>query len=461
MEDHIHNLGYSLKSGSRSSRARDKTLRLAERRWNLEVWRRQLRSLSRARPQRLDETQRGSGYQSKVLDALCSKAFANPASRPKGHVFRFVIPEVFSFSKNALETIALLRRIALAGRSVRNPRIVLDHRPTTYMGLAADTVLALVLTEIQRETPDAYRSYVKGYKPRDPKVRKMMEEISSVRAFQDFEDIVRVDFRPSPMVFRFHNRNKMGEMHPFELDVASRMSARFADHLNSGLGLIGRKLTMEGAQKLLEYVGEVVSNAEDHSGTKEWALVGYIDRDGEALSYRCVIVSIGLTIAQNFQSLAKDSFAWHCVRPYIDEHSNRGFWNSGWQEEDLLAVVALQGDISTLNVSPEGTRGQGTVDLIEFFQGLRDECDAEKEQLSEMHLLTGRSLIKFGEKYSMRSDPVSGRKTIAFNSSNSLADLPDSSCVKSLPGSSFPGVLISISIPLGLREVRVAEGATS
>jgi hypothetical protein len=420
---------------------------IARRRWLHDVERQRLKGEFWRRQAETRAKTSDKPYRSSIMDLLSKEPYVAPKRRPKGGVLRFEIPTVFSLSRNSEETIRVLKTIATAARRHRVPRVVLDHRKVTYNGLGADTVLGLVLSEIQQESKATSGAYIKGFKPKDRSIQRMMEEVGAVRALNDFGDRFKVDFRSTSRVFRFHNRHKSGIVDPLELDVVTRTVRKFADHLNECLSLIGKELSDDGMQRLLEYVSEVLSNADEHSRTADWAAVAYIDGADKDLIYRSVIVSIGATMAENFESLPRDSYAWDSVKRYVESHESKGFFGNGWSPADLLTVVALQGDISSENRSAEDTRGQGTVDLIEFFQAVRAECSPDNAVLSEMHILSGSSLIKFDGTYPMKKDEE-GRSVIAFNSSNSLDELPDRKYVKALRDAVFPGVMISVAIPL-------------
>lgn len=422
--------------------------KLAEERWRRDLLRRSRKEKQRRREAEHDSRSPPEGYRSKVLDAFCEGRYKNPRFRPRGNVSRFTLPETFSFSRNPNETISILKRIAKDARACRVPRIILDHRRVKDIGLGADTILGLLLNEVQREASSAPRAYIRGYKPKNPAIRKMMDEVGSVRAINDFEGRIEIELKSSAHVFRFHHRDKMGEIDPSEPDLVARTIKKFVDHLNECLGLIGKELTASGLQRLGEYVSEVISNANEHSGIHEWIAVGYIDNNDSELVYRSVIVSIGKTIAENFLGLQRDSYAWRCIEGYVNAHKQHGLFSETWREQDLLTVVALQGDISSLNKSKDDTRGQGTVDLIEFFQMVHDECAKDQKlQVSTMHILSGSSLIWFDGTYRMQKDQT-GRAVLAFNAQNSLSELPNSKYVTRLAQESFPGALISVTLPL-------------
>jgi len=311
----------------------------------------------------------------------------------------------------------------------------------------------VVLKEISLEIRHIRGAYIRGYKPRDAAIRNLMDEIGCVRVLNaGVTEDIKVSLQPGLKVFRHQNRGKALAVMGSVLDQKSQTCAEFADHLNVCLGERGSKLTPQGRAEFLTYVGEILDNAQTHSGSAQWFVVGYIDLADGRFVYRCVIASFGRTIAQTFTGLARDSFAWTSVEPYLLQHKRSGLFSSDWHEDDLLAVMALQGDISSINTSSATNRGQGTVDFIEFFQGLAEEA-ALRRQATCMTLISGATLIRFDGRHRMMFNPALARSVIAFNATNDLLCKPDDGAVRSLGRRRFPGVVISISAPLAASDV--------
>jgi hypothetical protein len=287
----------------------------------------------------------------------------------------------------------------------------------------------------------------------------MMEEIGCVRVMTDkaLEDMwkVTVDMKPSANVFRYRNSSSI-KVSGLTVDRKSEAAAQFSNHLDSCLEAVQKKLSPRGRSNLLQYFGEIVSNADEHAGTSEWVVCGYIDLDDKDLIYRCTIISFGASFASTFLTLPGDAFALIDVKEYLDVHRGGGFFSDRWREEDLIAVFALQGDVSSKNADAASTRGQGTVDFIEFFQSVSSACVGHEVD-AVMTLLTGGTKIRFDGRYQMQKSS-DGRKVIAFNPENDLSRPPDSRFVHALDGVFFPGVVISISAPLAVSVIEADHG---
>lgn len=389
----------------------------------------------------------GRPYQSAVLDLFSERQQLGNKLKKAGQKI-FKSPDVFSLSKNPAGCIAYFSEIVEYVRSTRRPRIVLDQRRIKHLGLGADSVLGVILTEIKQELRATYGSYIKGFKPRAKEIQCVMDEVGSVRSlFMDVEEDIRLSFTSRAKVFRHRHRPSDQGMSSTHCDPVSDVIRDFAVHLSESLSLIGRKLSVDGRSSICHYVGEVINNVEEHAGLGEWAMVGFSDPDARNPTYSCVIFCFGKTIAETFQELPRDSYPWKVIEPYINAHKGGSLFTSDWREEDLLTLISLQGDISCKSVDGQSDRGQGTVELINFFQGVTTECGL-RELDAEMNIISGSTRIRFDGRYGMSFRSDLNRDIIAFNSANDLWSRPDRSAVMSLEGVKFPGTLITVRLPL-------------
>lgn len=425
---------------------------------------RELKRLKRLHIKRLREEKRFPQgeyrpYRSPILDLFCASR-ASRGSLKKLAPKTFKAPPVFSVSRNAAECIEFFREIVEYSRGARRPRIVIDHRAISYLGLGADSVLGVLLYEIKRELRFCVGAFIRGYKPRLKHLQALMDEVGSVRVLRmDVEQDVRVSFTTRAMVYRHRHRPSDEGMSGANNHPASEIIADFSDHLDRCLRSIDRSLSTDGRDRICHYAGEIIDNVKEHAGLGEWAIVGYSDLDSDPQMYRCVIFCFGKTIAQTFLELPEDAYPRRIISPYIATHRGGGLFSSQWREEDLTTLIALQGDVSSKNVDGSSDRGQGTVELIQFFQGVIDECGlinqasgsfvAPRSNLkAEMNIISGSTKIRFDGEYRMQFREDLNRDVIAFNKMNDLFSRPDPKAVISLGEIFFPGTLVTIEIPL-------------
>lgn len=257
-------------------------------------------------------------------------------------------------------------------------------------------------------------------------------------------------------IFQMRSKRRMADSGTGSLDYKSRAVKDFVDHVNMCLGRHGRRLTEEGRYNLAMYTGEIISNAEEHSGIDDWAIVGYLDNIQDEHLSEIAIFNFGATISESFKSLPEDSYAYGIIKPYVDLHASNGYYGNNWTEENFITLLALQGNISSKNKDESGTRGQGTVEMIDFFQAIHQECLKDDASCAKMAILSGSTHILFDGTYQLLKSRGNGRGIIAFNAENDLAKRPDENYVKNLKPVFFPGTVISIRFPMQSRETELA-----
>ncbi|MGE3349486.1 MAG: hypothetical protein AB7I35_18815 [Ramlibacter sp.] len=391
------------------------------------------------------------GTQSKILSMM--GAGCQPASTVdmrKGRV-RFVAPVVFSMMDDPAGTVAALADFAmkLTMPKIRSVRIDLN-KVKTY-DLAANALLDILVEEVTVKARQTNRKiHWHGSYPADENQRLLVRSLGVIK----FLDVAHesTSQREADLVEAFHERAKhyVRTVRANETDKKSRVTQRFADHINKCLRHIGRELGPLARKKLCDYVGEILDNAEEHAEMFDWTIQGYLDTSKGDLICEIAILNFGRSIADSFNALPADHYTREKhVKPYLDAHAKKGIFSTGWRVDDLLTLIALQGSVSSKNFSPQDTRGNGSVDLINFFQKVTEECRTQSgaKTGARMTLISGSTGILFDGKYEMvMTENRPG--IIAFNSANDLKIRPDPAYVRHFATVSFPGTVLSIKFPL-------------
>ena len=367
--------------------------------------------------------------------------------RGKSKVETIRIPEVFSIvddPEGALNTIYQL--VAYSTRR-RPPReIQFDHYELTTFDLAAEGILdSVAVTFRQARSRTKGKLVLRGKFPKDASANRFIRAVGIIKNLKLEPYFLRREDQRDLRILRFFSfkkRLRLSEQSPSEL-----ASQELVDYFNECLLTSGFELTAGARHELALYAGEVLDNATQHSGTEEWVLVGYVDLSTPDRICEISIFNFGRSFADTFNALPNDHFTRQFVDPFVDLHKQKGFFGSGWEPDNLLTVAALQGFVSSRNESNRDTRGNGTVDLIEFFQRVHGTTVLEGMQPARMSIISGRTAIYFDGKHRMAPDST-GRDIIAFNSANALSKPPDKSHVKCLTEAHFPGTIVSIRFPL-------------
>jgi hypothetical protein len=364
---------------------------------------------------------------------------------------RVVVPKIFSIIDDPVGTIRVLLHFAKAVRATKVRRIEIDQSALKSYDLAANSVLDIIASELSIEARHRNtRVRFSGRYPTDSAVRRFIRSMGIIKHLKVAHEAASAEETKAIRLFDKRNYNYREPDDPSKADFKSKVSQGFVDHINGCLRDHGRELKADAVQKLCAYVSEILCNAEDHAGFIDWTVQGYFDNALATPLCEISIVNFGASIAETMKKIEVGSYTHKQISPFILLHRATLF-GLGWQERDLLTVMALQANVSSKNNNAEDTRGQGTVELIEFFQKVSRECAADQSPLpAMMAILSGSTYILFDGKYRLQEMP--GRsdhgKVIAFNAENTLNQKPDPLYVRSLGRLRFPGTIISIRFPL-------------
>jgi hypothetical protein len=391
------------------------------------------------------------GRESKVIAMQASGgAPGSPDLARKGRI-RFVAPEVFSVMDDAQGTIAALRDLAAQIRSVPRIRsLYIDLHQVRKYDLGANALLDVLVEEVAvgaRQT--GHKIHWRGSYPADRELRRLVRALGVIRSLGVEQEYISP--AEAANIEAFHDRAKhyVRAVRLNERDKKSRVTQRFADHINECLLRVRRELTPEARKKLCNYTSEILDNAEEHAQMHDWTIQGYLDTSAGEPICELVILNFGRTVAESFEALDPQGYTLQMVQPYLDAHQKKGFFSLGWKRDDLFTLISLQGGVSSKNLSDRDTRGNGTVDLIDFFQKVAAECpksDGSKSR-PRMTLVSGATAILFDGRYEMLSTG-GGPGIIAFNTANDLLTPPDPDYVRHFSTGRFPGTILSIKFPL-------------
>lgn len=372
--------------------------------------------------------------------------------QPHHHKLNINIPDKFSIISNPKETLKLIRSFPKTIRTHHQKikEINVDHFRMKEVDLAAESILDFLILDMENEEKKKKKkTKFGGHLPSDPKLRRYLRSVGIIKNLDVKHEMLSKEEESNLRIFRMKNKSTLQKVNPGTADFKERIVREFVDHINSCLNDHSLELTDSGRASLSQYTGEILGNAEEHSGLHGWTIAGYLDKDHESHMSEIAIFNFGKTIAETFKELPLYSYAYGIVKPYVDAHKKRSLFGVSWTENDLLTLVALQGHVSSKSTPERPDRGQGTVDLIEFFQNVHQECtkDAGQECQATMAMVSGNTHILFDGTYKMQDDSL-GRKVIAFNQANDLNEPPDKAYVTNMGDVFFPGVIIGIRFPM-------------
>lgn len=400
------------------------------------------------------------GRRSKILEMM-AKGMSGGNVIYKNRVARFVIPASFSIIDSPDRTLAALGNLAREMHTRQISSVFLDFKKLTEYDLGANGLLDVLVDELSTQARQTrHRIRWHGTYPADPAHRRYLQAMGVIKRLKIAHEYPTKDEEGKLALFDTRCKHYVRALNPRGADKKARVTQRFADHINRCLASVKRELTPEARSRLCQYIGEIIDNAEEHAGLLDWAIQGYLDAHLSNPVCEIVIFNFGRTIAHSFEELPAPSYTRHQIQQYIELHKKNRFFQSGWRKEDLYTLIALQGNVSSKNLSATDTRGNGTVDLIDLFQRVHTECMKGQNNLAaSMVIVSGSTYILFDGKYQMSPNSI-GNKIIAFNDANDLHQKPDSKYVRQLDGITFPGTLISLKFPLS-NDATIGTGEVS
>lgn len=362
---------------------------------------------------------------------------------------RFLIPPSFSIIDNPEQTLSELSNLACQMHTQRLSSVFFEFGKLNEYDLGANSLLDVLVEELSIQARQTKRRIRwQGTYPADPANRRFLQAMGVIKRLKIAHEYPTKDEENKLALFDTRCKHYIRALMPRKADKKGQVTQRFADHINRCLASVKRTLKTEARSRLCQYVGEIIDNAEEHAGMLDWAIQGYLDTNLSTPMCEIVIFNFGITIANSLQNLPTNSYTQQQIQGYINLHNKGGYFSLGWHEEDLYSMIALQGNVSSKNLSETDTRGNGTVDLIELFQRIHSECTNDhSKQAAKMVIVSGSTYILFDGKYKMALNN-NGNGIIAFNDTNDLHQKPDSKYIRHLDGAAFPGTIISLRFPL-------------
>lgn len=420
----------------------DKRARKAARR-NLRVW-----SSAVRHEQSTKAIAAHFGRRSKIVALLANGSIPDKRTIKK-HRVRITLPQKFSIIDYPEITLDAVCDIARQMRAERLGSLFLDFAKVSLSDLGANALLDVLVDELTTQAKQTKRRIRwRGTYPTDVGHRRFLKAMGVIKRLKIEHEYPTKDEEAKLALYNTRSKHYLRAAKPRELDQKGRVTVRFADHINTCLRSVGLELTEIARGQLCQYVSEIIDNAEEHSHMLDWTIQGYLDTHLTVPMCEIVIFNFGRTIANSLEELSPGSYTRQQIKKYIDMHEKSGFFQPKWRKEDLLTLIALQGNVSSKNENVTHTRGNGTVDLIAFFQKMHEECSfGNGVESARMAIVSGSTFILFDGKYKMAPNNR-GIEVIAFNADNDLCQRPDSTYVRPLDGVEFPGTLISIKFPL-------------
>lgn len=429
---------------------------------NKRKWiKRKLVSLKRAEAHRTKRA-RNFGRRSAISEML-ARAAATELSVPQTSL-ALPIPSSFSMADSPESVIDIVARFAKTHCNKNLSDVFVDFSRVKKQDLGAHALLDKLVDEIASQAKfNNVKFGWRGTYPQDIGQQRFIRAMGIIKQLGLKKHYLHEKDAQTIHVFERHCRHYIRNIKPQDPNNKTEQAnaaERFANHINRCLGRSNRELTKTARSRLCSYIVEIIDNAENHAGMIDWTIQGYLDVGIDKPECEIIIFNFGDSIAETMRKLEPNSFTKiNHIDPFLALHKNRGFFGTKYREEELLTLIALQGAVSSRNTSDDTTRGQGTADLIEFFQGINEDIQGQESTPASMYIISGSTRIIFDGTYKIKRT-VDNQRIIAFNDKNDLNSPPDPKFVMPLQGTSLPGTMIGIKFPIQARNLKSRNAAT-
>ncbi|WP_194442785.1 hypothetical protein [Pseudoalteromonas simplex] len=368
----------------------------------------------------------------------------------KKQELNLTVSEDFSVFSNPEFVLGSLGELTQLGLLKKIVSICIDQEKMSSHDLTSEVLIAQAALALRAEKSKKNKSLrFRGVFPENEDFSKLIkgigiiDQVKSIRCLNKNVDKINV--------FKAKGKIERGD----SIQSGDRkLSAQenFIIHMNDSLEMINKKLTERAENKLIEIIGELIGNAEDHSECDEahWQFYGFTDENTKGEIFQQIsIFNFGTSIADSIRASKSKSIVKKRVEPYINNHE-------GDVDSDVLhTIAALQENVSSkLDEQPD--RGQGFTDLLLFFEDVANECANDPENHVQMSIISGSVTMYFDGTY-LPTVNEDGRHLIFFNDKNCPEQQPDSDFVKKMNDITFPGTIITIKYRLREEDYELEE----
>jgi hypothetical protein len=325
--------------------------------------------------------------------------------------------------------------------------LYIDHHETEIINLDASYLFDRIIKEYSKYWLKLHvKIKISGRISKNVEVNNfllsfgLLHELNITRS-QLSPDLIDKDYSNKYITFKkFGNSNKRY--------LAGNASTELVDYFDNCFSENKLQIKKEAKGNLVDCFGEIIKNAEEHSGEKptDWIVLGCYSKSTHSCSFS--IINYGNSF---YQSLAKnESTAKEVLKEVSDviyNHNNiveKLMINKNLYEQAIWMYMGIQDGISSRR-SESGkasTRGQGIMDVVQFIEQIRNRENHE----THLSIISGNTFLSIDYEYPLVERRIGKnqeiRRFLYLNKDNSFSSPPDLKKLK-LIKNNFPGVIFS------------------
>jgi hypothetical protein len=356
------------------------------------------------------------------------------------------IPKIFSVTDAPDDTLRFLDQLGKKLKEKIPYDLHISHEITEKIGLSASFLFDRTINAYIQK----WRKYRVGI--------RLSGKVSSVREVNNF--LLSFGLLDE---LQIHNHNLFPEKADIDYSTkyitykkigssektyeAGNASTEIVEYFNKCFVENGFRIRNTPRYKLVDCYGEIIKNAEEHSGVDKtvWYVLGCYNKDNHVCSFS--VINYGLSF---YETLANPNSTAKEVLDQITDiiFSHYNFWKKIGQNKTIFdgmiwTMMALQDGISSKRSESgkSSTRGQGIMDVIEFIDNIRN-----KDRENKLSVVSGDAMVEIDYTYPLiKKEYIKSkekRRIMTFNKEGELSIPPDEKYIRQIPYK-FPGTIFS------------------
>ncbi len=387
------------------------------------------------------ETKLVSNFKSKLFDFLIDNSFITGYEEVKETIS---IPHVFCLEEHYNETIEIIGEIIISIWYNPGKTIKIDFSKCSQVGHSALFLLQILRLELQADFNDLNKRLSVLTSKIDIDIIKSNNKTvnlnlllcgylnSEVEVEDGVEPINTLGYLKGKKEQKSYLENKKG------------INAKIiVSYINNCLRRNAFELSETGANDISSMVGEILSNAEDHSPfstyyvTANYTQFNSNEIDNNVGELNLSFLNFGYSIYEGFCETKEENKELFDV---LNDACSVIKMKSAFSEDNLFTLFALQDGVSRLKFS-NASRGTGTMKFINCFFSFGDYQNNDKKQSPTLSILSGRTQLICDNKY--QPFEKDNMYYVSLNDENDLSLPPNKSHLKDLRYK-FPGTILSV-----------------
>lgn len=387
------------------------------------------------------ETKLISNFKSNLFTFLIENKFITGSEDVKEKIF---IPATFCLEEHYNETIEIIGEIIVSIWYNVGKNITIDFSRCDNVGHSALFLLQILRLELQADFNDLNKRLSVLTSKTDINIIKSDNKNVNLSLLLCgyLNTDVEVEDGVEPINTLGYLKGKKEQKHYLE-NKKGLHANNIVGYINNCLKRNSFELSETGENDISSMVGEILSNAEDHSPFSTYYVTANYSQfnddkiENSVGELNILFLNFGYSIYEGFKETKEENKKMYDL---INQATTVIKMNSAFSDDNLFTLFALQDGVSRLKFS-NASRGTGTMKFINCFFSFGDYQNSDKKQSPKLSILSGNTQLICDNKY--QPFVKDNMYYVSLNDENDLSLPPKTSHLKDLKYK-FPGTILSV-----------------